>query len=98
MEDHHLNESTSKKDIISNAVYFKDIPNAKELNKYLFKEIKKWRKVDPEGEKKQPVLAGIVKQIWIKEKNTNLLLMNYLEWLTSVTKILVLGKLDLVRG
>ena len=31
---------------------FKDIPNAKELNKYLFKEIKKWRKADPEGEKK----------------------------------------------
>ena len=28
-------------------VYFKDLPNAKELNKYLFKHIKAWRKADP---------------------------------------------------
>ena len=41
-----------RKILFPTAVYFKDIPNAKELNKYLFKEIKKWRKADPEGEKK----------------------------------------------
>ena len=40
-----------RKILFPTAVYFKDIPNAKELNKYLFKEIKKWRKADPEGEK-----------------------------------------------
>ena len=39
-----------RKILFPTAVYFKDIPNAKELNKYLFKEIKKWRKADPEGE------------------------------------------------
>ena len=79
-----------RKILFPTAVYFKDIPNAKELNKYLFKEIKKWRKADPEGEKKQTlVLVGTVKPIWIREKNTNLLLMNYLKWLTSVIKILV---------
>ena len=31
-------------------VYFKDLPNAKELNKYLYKEIKAWYKADPKGE------------------------------------------------
>ena len=81
-------------DIISNlAVYFKDIPNAKELNKYLFKEIKKKygvKQILKERRKQTLVLVGIVKQIWIREKNTNLLLMNYLKWLTSVIKILVL--------
>ena len=41
-----------RKILFPTAVYFKDIPNAKELNKYLFKEIKKWRKECPEGEKK----------------------------------------------
>ena len=41
-----------RKILFPTAVYFKDIPNSKELNKYLFKEIKKWRKADPEGEKK----------------------------------------------
>ena len=40
------------------AVYFKDVANAKELNKYLFKEIKKWRKADPEGEKKTDFWFG----------------------------------------
>ena len=30
-----------RKILFPTAVYFKDIPNAKELNKYLFKEIKK---------------------------------------------------------
>ena len=53
--------------------YILKIYNSKELNKYLFKEIKKWRKADPKGEKKQTlVLVGIVKQIWINEKNINL--------------------------
>ena len=62
-----------RKILFPTPVYFKDIPNAKELNKYLFKEIKKWRKADPEGEQKLTlVLVGIVKQIWIKEKNINL--------------------------
>ena len=41
-----------RKILFPTAVYFKDIPNAKELNKYLFKEIKKWRKADPKGEAK----------------------------------------------
>ena len=41
-----------RKILFPTPVYFKDLPNAKELNKYLFKEIKKWRKADPEGEKK----------------------------------------------
>ena len=41
-----------RKILFPTPVYFKDIPNAKELNKYLFKEIKKWHKADPEGEKK----------------------------------------------
>ena len=31
-------------------LYFKDLPNAKELNKYLFKHIKAWHKADPKGE------------------------------------------------
>ena len=39
-----------RKILFPTAVYFKDLPNAKELNKYLFKEIKKWRKADPKGE------------------------------------------------
>jgi len=39
-----------RKILFPTAVYFKDIPNSKELNKYLFKEIKKWRKADPKGE------------------------------------------------
>ena len=33
-----------RKILFPTAVYFKDIPDAKKLNKYLFKEIKKWRK------------------------------------------------------
>ena len=41
-----------RKILFPTPVYFKDIPNAKELNKYLFKEIKKWRKADPKGETK----------------------------------------------
>ena len=41
-----------RKILFPTAVYFKDLPNAKELNKYLFKEIKKWRKADPKGEHK----------------------------------------------
>ena len=40
-----------RKILFPTPVYFKDLPNAKELNKYLFKEIKKWRKADPESEK-----------------------------------------------
>ena len=80
-----------RKILFPTAVYFKDIPDAKKLNKYLFKEIKKWRKADPEGERKQTlVLVGTVKLTWTREKNINHLLMNYLKWLTSVIKILVL--------
>ena len=41
-----------RKILFPTAVYFKDLPNAKEFNKYLFKEIKKWRKADPKGEVK----------------------------------------------
>ena len=41
-----------RKILFPTAVYFKDVANAKELNKYLFKEIKKWRKADPKGEHK----------------------------------------------
>ena len=33
-------------------VYFKDLPNAKELNKYLIKHIKEWKKECPQGEQK----------------------------------------------
>ena len=33
-------------------VYFKDLDNSKELNKYLIKHIKKWFKSDPKGEEK----------------------------------------------
>ena len=80
-----------RKILFPTAVYFKDVANAKELNKYLFKEIKKWRKADPGGEKKTNSGFGWhSKQIWIREKNISLLLMNYLKWLTSVIKILVL--------
>ena len=80
-----------RKILFPTAVYFKDIPNAKELNKYLFKEIKKWRKADPEGEKKTNSGFGWhSKTDMDKEKNINLLSMNYLKWLTSVTKIMVL--------
>ena len=38
-----------RKILFPTPVYFKDIPNSKELNKYLFKEIKKWRKAEPKG-------------------------------------------------
>ena len=31
-------------------IYFKDLDNSKELNKYLFKNIKQWYKSDPKGE------------------------------------------------
>jgi hypothetical protein len=41
-----------RKILFPTPVYFKDIPNAKELNKYLFKHIKAWRKADPKGENK----------------------------------------------
>ena len=78
-----------RKILFPTAVYFKDVANAKELNKYLFKEIKKWRKADPEGEKKTTlVLAGIVKLTWTKEKSINLLLMNYFRWLMNAIKIM----------
>ena len=54
-------------------VYFKDLPNAKELNKYLFKHIKAWRKqIQKENLKLILVLVGIVKQIWIRKKNIDL--------------------------
>ena len=72
-------------------MYWKDIPNAKELNKYLFKEIKNGVRQILKARRKQTlVLVGTVKQIWIREKNTNLLSMNYLKWLTNVTQTLVL--------
>ena len=41
-----------RKILFPTAVYFKDIPDSKKLNKYLFKEIKKWHKADPKGETK----------------------------------------------
>ncbi len=41
-----------RKILFPTPVYFKDLPNAKELNKYLFKHIKNWRKKDPTGESK----------------------------------------------
>ena len=80
-----------RKILFPTPVYFKDIPNSKELNKYLFKEIKNGvKQILKERLKQTLVLVGIAKQILIREKNTNLLSMNYLKWLTSVTKILVL--------
>ena len=33
-------------------IYWKDLPDAKQLNKYLFKHIKSWYKKNPKGEKK----------------------------------------------
>ncbi len=41
-----------RKILFPTPVYFKDLPNAKELNKYLFKHVKAWKKADPDGEKK----------------------------------------------
>ena len=41
-----------RKVLFPTPVYYKDILNSKELNKYLFKHIKAWRKADPDGEKK----------------------------------------------
>ena len=80
-----------RKILFPTAVYFKDVPNAKELNKYLFKEIKKWRKADPEGEKKTNSGFGWhSKTDMDKRKEYKPLSMNYLKWLTSVIKILVL--------
>ena len=42
----------NRKILFPTPVYFKDLPNAKELNKYLFKHIKAWKKADPKGENK----------------------------------------------
>jgi hypothetical protein len=39
-----------RKVLFPTPVYFKDIPDAKKLNKYLFKHIKAWRKAEPKGE------------------------------------------------
>ena len=62
-----------RKILFPTAVYFKYIPNSKELNKYLFKEIKNGvRQILKERRKQILVLVGTVKQIWIKEKSTNL--------------------------
>jgi hypothetical protein len=45
-------------------IYFKDLPNAKEINKYLYKEIKAWYKADPKVRLKLiQDLVGIVKPI-----------------------------------
>ena len=41
-----------RKVLFPTPVYFKDIPDAKKLNKYLFKHIKAWRKAEPKGETK----------------------------------------------
>ena len=41
-----------RKVLFPTPVYFKNIPNAKQLNKYLFKHIKAWKKADPKGEDK----------------------------------------------
>ena len=80
-----------RKILFPTAVYYKDLPNSKELNKYLFKEIKKWRKVDPEGEKKTNSGFGWhSKTDMDRRKDIDLLLMNYLKWLRSAIKIMVL--------
>ena len=79
-----------RKILFPTAVYFKDILNAKELNKYLFKEIKSGvKQILKEKQRLTLVLVGTAKQIWISEKNTNPLSMSYLKWLTSVIKIMV---------
>ena len=44
--------SLQRKVLFPTPIYFKDLPNAKELNKYLFKHIKAWYKADPKGETK----------------------------------------------
>jgi hypothetical protein len=41
-----------RKVLFPTPLYFKDLPNAKELNKYLFKHIKAWKKTEPKGEVK----------------------------------------------
>ena len=41
-----------RKILFPTPIYFKELPNAKELNKYLFKHIKAWKKADPKGEDK----------------------------------------------
>ena len=41
-----------RKILFPTPVYYKDLPNAKKLNKYLFKHIKKWKKANPKGEEK----------------------------------------------
>ena len=41
----------NRKTLFPTPVYFKDLPNAKELNKYLFKHIKAWKKADPDARK-----------------------------------------------
>ena len=53
-----------RKVLFPTPVYFKDIPDAKNLNKYLFKHIKAWRKAEPKGEIKLTLdLVGTVQQI-----------------------------------
>ena len=50
-----LNKSMNKLNrevLFPTPIYFKDLHNSKELNKYLFKHIKKWFKSDPKGETK----------------------------------------------
>ena len=41
-----------RKILFPTPVYFKELPNAKELNKYLLKHIKAWKKAEPKGESK----------------------------------------------
>ena len=71
-------------------VYFKDLPNAKELNKYLFKHIKAWTKADPKGEIKTNSGFGWHSPTDMnKKKNMILLHKSYLKWQKSVIKIMV---------
>ena len=79
-----------RKILFPTAVYFKDVANAKELNKYLFKEIKKWRKADPEGEKKTNSGFGWhSKTDMDRRKEYKPLIDDYLKWPKNVIKILV---------
>jgi hypothetical protein len=42
----------NRKTLFPTPVYSKELPNAKELNRYLLKHIKAWKKAEPKGESK----------------------------------------------
>jgi len=79
----------NRKTLFPTPVYFKDLPNAKELNKYLFKHIKAWKKADSKGETKTNSGFGWhSKTDMDKKKNLNLLLKSFLKWQKSAIKIM----------